>query len=214
MNNKTSRKLHLVDELRKLHAGRQEVIRRRLEEFSRVPPSEYFYELVYCLLTPQSSAFNCDRVVQFLRGCDFHRADIDPEPLLRQGHLYVRFHRTKARRLVELKNRFPQVLAALTNGHDTRTLLEWLVANVNGLGYKESTHFLRNIGHRGLAILDRHILNNLRRFGVIRRIPSTLSRERYEEIEKKFMKFAEVVGIPMDELDLLFWSMETGEVFR
>ncbi|MEE9225069.1 MAG: N-glycosylase/DNA lyase [Bacteroidota bacterium] len=214
MKNKTFRKPDIVDELHTLHAERQEVIRARLEEFSRVPPSEYFYELAYCLLTPQSSAMNCDRVVRFLRDCDFYRAEIDPEPLLHQGPVYVRFHKTKAQRLIELKKLFPLVLAALANSYDSRALREWLVLNVKGLGYKESTHFLRNIGHRGLAILDRHILRNLKRYGVIRRIPHTLSRRQYNQIERKFMNFADAVGIPMDELDLLIWSMETGEVFK
>ncbi|HEX9829408.1 MAG TPA: hypothetical protein VGB10_04275 [Bacteroidota bacterium] len=85
--------------------------------------------------------------------------------------------------------------------------------NVMGLGYKEATHFLRNIGKNdGLAILDRHILRNLKRYGAIRSLPDTLSRKQYLSIEKRFMKFSERVGIPVDELDLLFWSMETGEI--
>jgi len=37
MKNKTLRKPDIVDELHTLHAERQEVIRARLEEFSRVP---------------------------------------------------------------------------------------------------------------------------------------------------------------------------------
>ena len=214
MKNETVRKSDILYELHKLHTEQQEQIRTRLDEFSDVPPSEYFYELAYCLLTPQSNAVSCDRVVRLLRDCDFYHSDIDPVPLLHQGHIYVRFHKTKAQRLVELKKCFPLVLATLTNGHDSRTLREWLVVNVKGLGYKESTHFLRNIGHRGLAILDRHILRNLKRYGVIRKIPHALSRRRYQQIERKFMRFADTVEIPMDELDLLFWSMETGEVFK
>lgn len=214
MKKEIPRKQDAIEELRKLHAERCDVIRARLQEFSRVPRSEYFYELAYCLLTPQSSARNCDRVVQTLRDSDFYGTDIDPEPLLHQGNVYVRFHKTKAERLVELRKNFPLVLTALTDGHDSRTLREWLVANVKGLGYKESTHFLRNIGNRGLAILDRHILRNLKRYEVIRRVPRSLSRRRYHQIEEKFMRFADAVGIPMDELDLLFWSMETGEIFK
>ncbi len=214
MNNQTLRKLDIDEGLRKLHTERRKMIRSRLNEFSQVPPSEYFYELAYCLLTPQSNAMNCDHVVRSLRGHDFYHADFDPEPFLHQGTLYVRFHRTKARHLVALKKRFPLVLTALMNGYDSRKLRTWLVLNVKGLGYKEATHFLRNIGYRGLAILDRHILKNLKRYGVIRRIPSTLTRRQYEQIERKFIEFANVVEIPVDELDLLFWSKETGEVFK
>jgi N-glycosylase/DNA lyase len=92
-------------------------------------------------------------------------------------------------------------------------LREWLVKNVKGLGYKEATHFLRNVGRsNGLAILDRHILRNLKRYGAIRAIPKTLSKKEYFRIERRFREFADAVGIPIDELDLLFWSMETGEI--
>jgi N-glycosylase/DNA lyase len=90
----------------------------------------------------------------------------------------------------------------------------WLVNQVRGLGWKEASHFLRNVGHRDLAILDRHILRNLIRTGVLRRLPKTLTAKRYAAIEAKFRDFAGQVGIPMDELDLLFWSMETGTVLK
>ncbi|MFI5201154.1 MAG: DNA lyase, partial [Candidatus Kapaibacterium sp.] len=77
---------------------------------------------------------------------------------------------------------------------------------------KEASHFLRNIGVRGLAILDRHILKHLKRLGVIKLIPTSLTKKRYLEIEKRWKKFADRVGISIDELDLLFWSIETGEI--
>ncbi len=86
--------------------------------------------------------------------------------------------------------------------------------NVKGLGYKESSHFLRNIGYKNLAILDRHILKNLKDLRVIRYIPKSLNKNKYLEIEDKFQNFSKRINISMDELDLLFWSIETGEVFR
>ena len=86
--------------------------------------------------------------------------------------------------------------------------------NVKGLGLKEASHFLRNIGHRNLAILDRHILRNMLRFGAVKNLPNNLSRKNYLALEAKFMAFARKAGTPMDELDLLFWSMQTGEIFK
>ncbi len=86
--------------------------------------------------------------------------------------------------------------------------------NVKGLGWKEASHFLRNIGRRNLAILDRHILRNLKRHQVIRSLPKTLTAKRYKAIEQQFARFAEAIGISMDELDLLFWSRETGEILK
>ena len=200
--------------LRRLHANKRAPIRRRLADFSNVPQSEYFYELVYCLLTPQSSAANASKAVKLLKQQDFLSRPINPAPLLHQKDFYIRFHHTKGSNLARIKEQFPLIAGHLLNGSDAEELREWFVMNVKGLGYKEASHFLRNIGHRNLAILDRHILRNLVRTGVLRSLPKTLTRKRYLDIEKKFRGFAERLNIPMDELDLLFWSMETGEILK
>jgi N-glycosylase/DNA lyase len=203
-----------IEGLRCLYEERRGRIQERLNEFCRVQPSEYFYELVYCMLTPQSSAVNAARAVEKLRRKNFHETTIDPEPILFEKDFYIRFHKTKARLLLELKRKFPDVLSAITNGASVTDLRKWLVENVKGLGYKEASHFLRNIGYRDLAILDRHILKNLKKFGAVRTLPKTLTRKQYLRIEKRFRRFAEDVGIPIDELDLLFWSLETGEILK
>jgi N-glycosylase/DNA lyase len=203
-----------VEELRCLHAERELPIQSRLEEFRSVPHDHYLYELLYCLLTPQSSAVNAGHAIDRLRALEFHRSDVDPEPILRRKESYIRFHRVKAKRLIAAKEQFPLIDRELRSGVGSRELRAWLVRYVVGLGWKEASHFLRNIGHRDLAILDRHILRNLVRVGAVRSVPGTLSAKRYAAIEKKFLTFASVVGIPMDELDLLFWSMETGEILK
>lgn len=199
--------------LLQLYADRKLAIQKRLREFSAVPPSQYFYELLYCLMTPQTSARNAEKVIEELRLRAFENHPVDPEPILREKNNYIRFHRTKSKHLLALKESFPSILATLTNGAAPLELREWLVKNVKGLGYKEATHFLRNIGKNGgLTILDRHILRNLKRYGAIRSLPKTLTKKKYLSIEKRFMEFSKEIGIPVDELDLLFWSMETGEI--
>lgn len=200
-------------QLRLLHASRQEAIRRRLEEFRRVDPSKYFYEMVYCLMTPQTSAESAAKAVEELRRLSFHSLPIDPEPILRDRNTYIRFHKTKSKHLQKLKDDFPAIFRALAQTAAPADLRRWLVKNVKGLGYKEATHFLRNIGRNGgLAILDRHILRNLKRFGAIYALPKSLSPKQYFSVERRFVRFSERIGIPLDELDLLFWSMETGVI--
>jgi N-glycosylase/DNA lyase len=88
------------------------------------------------------------------------------------------------------------------------------VRNIKGLGYKEASHFLRNIGFKGYAILDRHILRNLCRWGVTEETASPGSKKKYLEIEAKMKDFANEIGIDFDDLDLLFWSNETGEILK
>ena len=89
-----------------------------------------------------------------------------------------------------------------------------MAVTVYGLGYKESSHFLRNIGRKNLVILDRHVLKNMVKYKVLEEIPKSLSKNKYLEIENKFKQLASNNDISVDELDLLFWSLETGEVFK
>jgi N-glycosylase/DNA lyase len=157
---------------------------------------------------------NADKVIKILKDKRFKLRDIDPESILRRKDCYIRFHKNKSKYLITVKNQFP-LIAEQVNGRLTSEELRlWLVKNVKGLGWKESSHFLRNIGHRNLAILDRHILRNLVRLGVLSGLPKTLTAMNYLQIEEKFRKFSRHIGIPMDELDLLFWSMETGEILK
>lgn len=196
-----------------IYKERRFAIRKRLKEFSAIQPADYFYELVYCLLTPQSSAKNAEKVVALLRTARFHNKNINPEPFLHRKECYIRFHRTKSRHLLRMKDQFSVIAEQLSEHILAFEMREWLVKNVLGLGYKEASHFLRNIGKNdGLAILDRHILRNLKRLGVISSIPKSISRKYYLDIEKRFSKFAIDLGIAIDELDLMFWSMETGEI--
>ena len=98
---------------------------------------------------------------------------------------------------------------------ETRQGREWLVQNVHGIGYKEASHFLRNVGSgEGIAILDRHILKNLLKHGAIAEIPKTLTKKRYLEIEERMRAFARKVKIPMEHMDLLLWAEEAGMVFK
>jgi N-glycosylase/DNA lyase len=84
-----------------------------------------------------------------------------------------------------------------------------------GFGFKEASHFLRNIGFGGdLAILDTHILKNMVKYGIIKSLPKNISAAGYLILEDKFRVFSKKVNIPMGELDLLLWSAETGEILK
>ena len=193
------------------YSKRKDIIKKRLEDFSKVAKEDYFYEACFCILTPQSSAKRCWNAILLLKENDFLNQDISPLNYL-SGK--IRFHINKSKYLIELKQKWPLIQEKLDEINDARELREFLVKNVKGYGYKEVSHFLRNIGYRNLAILDRHILKNLYELNVINELPKTLTPKKYMEIEKKFLDFSKKVNIDMDELDLLFWSQETGEVFK
>jgi N-glycosylase/DNA lyase len=209
------RKYTYCDELKERHAGLTGQIGDAFAAYKAVPPDKYFYELCFCLMTPQSSAAHALAVQQELERLRFHEMDLDPEPLLRQKEHYVRFHKTKAKRLIGVKTQFDEAMKIITGPSSAFEKREWLAANINGLSFKEATHFLRNIGmNDGLAILDIHILRCLTRHNVIAEIPSALSKKKYYNIEQLFQRFAEAVSIPIDELDLVFWSGATGFILK
>jgi N-glycosylase/DNA lyase len=196
-----------------LYEERKSAIRNRLKDFANISPSQYFYELTFCILTPQSSAKHADATIAELISDDFFILGFDPTSYLRNPNHYIRFHNVKARRLLDIRESFHTLLPHLTDRSiPAEAKREMVLAHVKGLGMKEASHFLRNIGVRGLAILDRHILKHLLRLVVIDQIPGSLTKQRYLDIEARWREFATHVGISLDELDLLFWSMETGEI--
>ncbi len=210
-----------VNELLGLYQERHDPIQKRLEEFKQVlgrTEEEVFAELCFCLLTPQSSAKTCWDAVQRLRekGLLLKGSPKELEPILNT----VRFNDSKAKYIVQARSTFSNdsglcVKAQLTSFYNPFELREWLVENVKGLGYKEASHFLRNIGlGEEFAILDRHILRNLAQLNVIPEIPTSLTRKRYLDIEEKVRRFSKEIGIPMSHLDLLLWSKETGWIFK
>ena len=204
-----------LDDLLISFRNRESIIQSRLKEFQSVPQKKYFYELLYCLMTPQSSAVNAGKAQKKFELANFQNIEFDPIQILFDKEHYIRFHRTKAKHILEMKEHFSEILPVLISEQSATEKREWLVKNVNGLSYKEATHFLRNIGkNEGLTILDRHILKNLRHHGVINTLPKSLTKKIYFSIEKKFLKFAAEIGISGDELDLVFWSNETGEILK
>ncbi len=201
-------------ELKKHYHKNRELIKKRLNEFAAIPKEVYFYELCYCICTPQSSAKNAEKVEQKLIEMDFLNQDINPVELLAKREHYIRFHNQKSKRLVEAKNKYPKLLEILDSSIAPIAKRERIVELIKGIGYKEASHFLRNIGYKNLAIIDRHLLKNLIKCGIIESIPKSISKTKYLEIEEKFKDYAKKVNISLDELDLLFWSYETGMILK
>jgi len=192
-------------------------IEDRLGEFAIVPKESWARELVFCMLTPQSSAYHAEGCLCELESNGLFRGELrerEVASILRNPKRYVRFHNQKAKRIVRNLKILPDVIERLSLGNTPRNEREYLLAVINGFGLKESSHALRNIGRNNLAILDRHILRNLHRYGALDSLPKSMSVKKYLEIEAQFVDFAEHVGSSIDELDLFFWASETGSIFK
>lgn len=208
----------LIDSYKKIKKD----IQLRIIDFKNVwkygNDDDIFSELAFCLFTPQSKAKNCWYTVNLLKKNNL-LYEGKAEDISKLMNL-VRFKNNKAKYLVSSRNFFFQnkklnIKKKISEIIKNRKDRDWIVKNIKGLGLKESAHFLRNIGaNLNYAILDRHILKNLKRYGVIDEIPNTISLKKYLKIEKKMIAFSEKINIPISHLDLLFWYKEVGEIFK
>ncbi|MDR1122889.1 MAG: N-glycosylase/DNA lyase [Endomicrobium sp.] len=179
---------------------------------------EIFAELVFCLFTPQSKAVSCWIAVNALADKNMI-LNSNKEDMAKTIN-GTRFKNNKAKYVVEARNFFTlngkiKIKEKLASFNDIYKLRKWLTINVKGIAYKEAGHFLRNIGiGKNFAILDRHILRNLKVYGVIEEFPKNLNVKTYLKIEKKMQDFAKETGIPMSHLDMLFWCKSTGKIFK
>ncbi len=215
-------KKKLTKQIKHIYRLKRNEIISRLREFSKIwlegTEEDIFMELAFCILTPQSKAKLCWEALLNLK-----KENILVDDSLDKIKKYlkcVRFHNKKAEYIISARKNFYtnskfEVRPFLKKYNSVYERREWIVKNIKGIGYKEASHFLRNIGfYDNIAILDRHILKNLRLLGVIEEIPKTLSKTKYLHIEKKMAEFSKKIGIPLSHLDLLMWYKETGEIFK
>lgn len=195
-------------------------ITKRISEFRKIwkdaDNDALFTELSFCLFTPQSSARQCWKAVNILLDKDL-LFEGGWEDIAAEINI-VRFRNNKAKYLVEARGRFlcgEGIRECLDLNSGSKDKREWLVRNVKGMGYKEASHFLRNIGlGQELAILDRHILKNMKLLGVIEKIPDSITGKVYLDLENKLEAYSKDAGIPMEHLDFVLWYREAGEVFK
>jgi N-glycosylase/DNA lyase len=198
------------------------LITSRMKHFDNVwkrgTEKEIFTELVFCLFTPQSKAISCWNALNDLANKDmiFNSKDTEIAKIINK----VRFRNNKAKYVIEARNLFTingkiKIKKKLSSFKDIFELRKWLIVNVKGIDYKEASHFLRNIGiGKELGILDRHILKNLKLYGVIKESPKTLKTKTYLEIEQQMQSFAKETNIPMSHFDMLLWCKDTGYIFK
>jgi len=211
-----------ISQLKRIYGIKKNEIISRLKEFKKLwsdgNDEEIFTELAFCILTPQSKAKSCWDAIAKLEKQDLLSKGTIKQ--IKQGLNCVRFKNKKAEYIVRARKLFTNservfTKPVLSRFTDVRECREWLVQNIKGIGYKEASHFLRNIGFgEKIAILDRHILRNLNQLGIIEEIPKSISQAKYMQIEKNMMEFAKQINIPLSHLDLLFWYKGTGEIFK
>jgi len=192
----------------------REVVDSRVKEFKAVGrrlDHEIFCELCFCIMTAN---FNAERSIQIQNEikhgfCDLTEAEL-AKRLRELGH---RFPEARAKYIIEARKHIGSLKSLMERFTNENELRDWLAKNVKGLGYKEASHFLRNIGYENVAIIDFHIIDVLVKYAIIER-PKTLTPKKYLEIEATLKKLADRLKMTLAELDLYLWYMETGKVLK
>lgn len=195
------------------------MVDERMDEFRRVhgmDSQKWYEELVYCLLTAYSSALTGQRCVDALRrGGTLVEGELrDVQAcLVGEGH---RFANTRAEYIYNTRHLASKIKSIIQCFGCSAEAREWLVANVKGFGWKEASHYLRNVGYFDLAIIDRHILSNMAEHGLItpEDAGKSLTRRRYIAYEEKLAKVADMLRMSPGELDLYLWYRKTGKVLK
>ena len=211
-----------IENIRATHEMRLDQIRRRLGEFRDVwrdaSDERLWEEMVYCIFTAGSSARMGLNAVEAVRHLIHVGTREEMTEALKGKYRYIA---ARPGYIIVTRDYLQEhcgfrLRKELASFSDPIARRDWLAGErrVKGLGYKEASHFLRNIGIPGYAILDKHILRCLSEVGVIDSPKPPSTRLRYIEIEKRFRAFAQGVKIDFDELDLVLWSMRTGEILK
>jgi N-glycosylase/DNA lyase len=210
------------ESIRSAHAERRQEILDKLRAFESIwkdgTDELLWEEMVFCFFTGGCSAMMGLRSIEAVR------------PLLMNGEQEVlskaltgvhRYPNARSRYIVATRKfltehcgmQLRKKLDSFECGLERR---DWLVREkgIKGLGYKEASHYLRNIGYRGYAILDKHVLNCLTELKIIDEPRPPNTRAKYLIIEDKLKQFAEKVEIDFDEIDLVLWSMKTGKILK
>lgn len=208
----------IIEEIYSIYVNIKERIKKRVEEFKNIwnngTNKDLFLEMAFCLFTPQSKALSADKALKNIinKGLLYS----NDERVISNELNIVRFKNNKAKYFIIARDKYlNQSIREIINPENIFETREYLVKNVIGYGYKEASHFLRNIGFvEDIAILDRHILKNLVLLNVIKEIPHTINGKIYKDIETKFKEFSFKINIPFSHLDFILWYKETKEIFK
>jgi N-glycosylase/DNA lyase len=211
-----------IENIVRTHKKRRPEIRRRLREFTEIGRNgtdvNLLEEMVFCFFTGGCSARmglnSLEAIKPILLTAD--------QPELANALVgHHRYPNARAKYVATsrdfLKEQYGLRLRKKLRSFDCSfERRDWLVREkgIKGLGYKEASHYLRNIGYKGYAILDKHVLNCLVELKIIDDAKPPNTRLRYLTVEEKLKKLTEMTGIDFDELDLVLWSMKTGVILK
>ncbi len=211
----------IIGELKEIYNTIQPDITKRLSEFREIfkkaDNNKIFEELSFCILSSGVGPVMAQKSIDAIGAC-LHTGDIsEVTSSLAQVHKYP----DKAAYLITtreyIKSEFKyNLIKHLSRIEDRLERRNFIAGNrsIRGVGMVQASHFLRNIGFTGYAILDRNILSSLMKLGVIEDSKPPSSIKRYIEKENLMIDFSDKLSISIDELDLLLWYRKNNKIPR
>jgi N-glycosylase/DNA lyase len=177
----------------------------------KVSEADIFSETCFCILTANFKAETGIKIQTEVGIEGFRNYSLEElyNIFKKHGH---RFAMQRAERIVNLRplESFLQEIRYYDDGKKAR---EELVKKVKGYGYKEASHFLRNIGFEDVAIIDRHISRFLFENNLIKP-RKTITKNVYLESESVLEKLCQELNLTQGELDLYIFYIKTKKVLK
>lgn len=208
-----------MEELKSLYAEKKEEIRERVKEFEyareNADDRRILEELCFCILTSAVGPRVGMKSLHAIRDILTTGSEHEIYKRLKGVHKYPEKAAYIIHTVDYLKREFGLNMRQLTDSfsdQEERRDFFALNKNIKGLGLTQASHFLRNIGFKGYAMLDRNVVGMLHKLGVIESDKPPTSKKRYLETEAKMKEFAASLGLGIEELDMLLWSMKRGYI--
>ena len=215
---------HFKELIISTYDSQYDLINKKISDFEKIiarnDSSEIFHEMVFCILAAGTSAKLAETASEILKEDDFFIKANEREVISKLKKCY-RFYNVRGKYIFQTRefivSEYGFNFKKLFNSFDNKISLRNYIAtnkSFKGLGMKASSHFLRNIGHNSLAILDFHILDIMREYKLIRFSLKSLNMKRYLSIEKTLKDFSQEIKIDLARLDLILWYIKTGTVIK
>jgi N-glycosylase/DNA lyase len=192
----------------------KDIIDLRMNEFhllKKAPNNILFHELCFCLM---AANFNAEKSLRIQNALQDQLITLPEDKLAEKlkefGH---RHPNVRAKYIVEARKHIPNLQKILQRTKDELELRKWFADNVKGLGLKEASHFLRNIGYENLAIVDFHIVDLLVKNKLLEE-PKTITPKIYLQVEEILKDIAKKANLNLAELDLYLWYIETNKIIK
>ena len=206
--------IEIVEKLK--NSSVRETVDSRMDEFEELgkkSSKDIFRELCFCFLTAN---FNAAGGIKIQNKIKEGFITLSKEELAKRlSELGHRFPNARANFIFNARNNVDTIKHTIENFQTDEERREWIVENIKGIGMKEASHFLRNIGYKDVAIIDFHIVDLLFKHGLIEKPKNkSLNKKRYLEIENILRELAKKTNTNLGELDLYLWYEETGKILK